>query len=149
MSCDDYPTCKDTYASFNVYPRDFDPSEITNCLSLKPTYTTKKGDVERPRDRDDTYVIVSKLNFWSFSTKGKVLSKDVRRHIDWLLDHLTPKQSTIINLQKQACQMNISCYWVSKHGHGGPILSPSQMEKLARLNIEIHFDCYFPDSNEE
>ncbi len=40
--------------------------------------------------------------------------------------------------------MDIFCYWLSQSGHGGPIVSPAQMGRLAALNIELGFDIYGP-----
>lgn len=39
--------------------------------------------------------------------------------------------------------MDISCFWASAYGHGGPALSPQSMQKLAQLELEIGFDVYF------
>jgi len=39
--------------------------------------------------------------------------------------------------------MDVSCHWLSKNGHGGPRVTPSQMQEFARLNLELWFDVYF------
>ena len=88
-------------------------------------------------------------NAWFFSSKGKITSKDLRRHLDFILDHLVPKTDDLHKLQQFDSKMCISCYWLSKYGHGGPTISPDQMRKLALLNLELWFDMYFLNEDED
>ena len=37
----------------------------------------------------------------------------------------------------------ISCFWGSRCGHGGPTLSARQTRRLADLELELWFDVYF------
>ena len=70
-------------------------------------------------------------------------SKDVRRHVDWILGQLVDKTDVLHRLQRAGYRMDISCFWVSKSGHGGPMLGPATMRQLAEANLEIGFDVYF------
>lgn len=126
---DDYPTCAATYATFRIYCGELSLDEVTARLSVAPTHTQSRAP-NRPQG-------------WFLSTKGMVESRDVSRHVDWLLGHILPLQSTLHDLQSRPdVRMDIFCYWRSAEGHGGPTLDASQMRALAELNIEIGFDCY-------
>src|SRR5437762_13576226 len=82
---DDYPTCARTYASLRIYHEDLDPDSITRILSVEPTQAQVKGRLcTSPSGRTFT----PEIGGWFLSTKGVVGSKDVRRHLDWLLAKL-------------------------------------------------------------
>ncbi|MGE5250246.1 MAG: DUF4279 domain-containing protein [Bacteroidota bacterium] len=75
-------------------------------------------------------------------------SKDVRRHIDWLLEQLEGESEVIRELQNDGSEIHLSCFWGSAVGHGGPMLDPGMIKKIASLDIGIAFDIYFEDDNE-
>ena len=72
-------------------------------------------------------------------------SRDCRRHIDWLLDQVSGRDVQLHKLQESECKISVSCFWASAIGHGGPTLSPSQMKRLAMLNVDLGFDFYEAD----
>jgi hypothetical protein len=85
----------------------------------------------------------ARVNGWLFSTRGQVTSRDIRRHVDWLLVQLLPRAAELRRLQAEpGCWMDVFCYWRSTQGHGGPMLSPKQLRVLSELNLTIGFDCY-------
>ncbi len=66
-------------------------------------------------------------------------SKDVRPHIDWLLDALANSTHGLQTLQDHhEVKMAVVCEWWS-YGLGGPTLWPEQMSRLADLNLECSF----------
>ncbi|HET7748769.1 MAG TPA: DUF4279 domain-containing protein, partial [Terriglobales bacterium] len=73
----------------------------------------------------------------------QVESRDVRRHLDWLLEQIVAAQEVLRRMQSEPdLWMDVFCYWRSTHGQGGPMLSPKQMQRLAELDLTIGFDCY-------
>ena len=66
----------------------------------------------------------------------------MRRHLDWLLSIIVPRADMIGALQSEGCRMDVSCFWASASGHGGPSVRPDQMGELARLGLELWFDVY-------
>ena len=120
---DEYSTCAETYATLRIFSRS---SDVSEKLNLEPTRTSKKED----------------LNGYFYSTKNIVESKDVRRHIDYLIEKLNAKVEILNEIQSEESQIDIMCYWLSESGHGGPTLSPKQLTELGKLNIEIWFDVY-------
>ena len=128
---DDYPTCAATYVTFRIYSGDIPPQEVSAMLCLTPTRAQTETRNGAP------------LNGWFLSTKDKVDSRDVRRHLDCLLEQIVPVRNQLSELQNiPGVWMDIFCYWRSAHGHGGPTLDPKHMRSLADLDLEIGFDFY-------
>ncbi|WP_165230435.1 DUF4279 domain-containing protein [Aquisphaera insulae] len=145
MSDDEYPTCARTYATLRIYPGEIDPAAITDRLEIEPSSWQRRGELAQRAGRPPN---VATINGWFLESQGQVESRDSRRHIDWLLDRLVPRAEAIRSLQEKGCRMDISCYWCSRSGHGGPTIPPSQMRRLAELNIELWFDFYGPYEEE-
>ena len=138
---DDYATCSRTYAELRIYHDDLDPERITGLLGIQPSQTQVKGRAyTKPSGREFT----PPIGGWFLSTEGLIASKDVRRHVDWILDRLTGKEETLRRLQAEGNSMDILCFWMSADGHGGPTLSPGIMRRLGELELEIGFDIYGP-----
>ena len=137
---DAYDTCAETYATFRAYTGEVEPDEVSRLLGMKPTGSVTQGKVIVTGPSKGK---ISKLNGWFLSTKGQVDSKDLRRHLDSLLEALTAHSDQLLTLQGMPnVTTDVSCYWLSKSGHSGPTLSPKQMRMLCQLNLEIWFDCY-------
>ncbi|WP_309385446.1 DUF4279 domain-containing protein [Cerasicoccus frondis] len=136
---DDYATCSRTYATFRVYLDDVDPDDLTRLLGIQPTKVQRKGQF-------DTSKKYPKLNGWFLSTKEKCTSRDSRRHIDLLLLELEGQRKAIDAIRAQGGSCQISCFWASASGHGGPIIPTDQMRRLAALDLELWFDIYMGGS---
>ena len=117
---DNYSTCTNTYATLRIYGKS---SDVAEKLNLAPTRTSKEED----------------LNGYFYSTKNIVESKDIRRHIDYLIEKFDAKVEILNEIQSEGSKIDIMCYWLSESGHGGPTLSPKQLTELGKLNIEIWF----------
>lgn len=136
---DEYATCHETHSTFRIFSQAVDPDEITVLLGLAPSESFFRGDVY-----DGSYR--RKAHGWFLTTEGIVLSRDSRRHIDWLLEILMPKRLQILTLQAKQVDMDISSYWVSA-GQGGPALAPAQMAQLAELHLQVWWDIYLRKSD--
>jgi Domain of unknown function (DUF4279) len=138
---DTYPTCERTCATLRVYPGSVDPDLITARLGITPTQVNKKGASWRTaRGHEHT----RPLNAWFLASEGDVDSKDVRRHLDWLLARLGPVKDQLRELQSMPeMKMSIECVWWSAYGQGGPTLWPEQMQGMAELGLECGFDIAF------
>ena len=102
MYDDDYPTCRETFATLRVF--------------VEP---------EKPN---------------LLSSESHVASKDVRRHIDYVLDLIDRDSELRASIREH--RSDITCFWASAQGHGGPTVSPQQMSRLASLGIDLWFDFY-------
>jgi len=133
-----YPSCELTYVDFIVYIEEkfFSVSDI---LEVNPTYFQKNGDLiinKRGVERQ------AKSTYWCLSSENKVLSKDVRTHLNWLLKILIEKKKNLIYLQElNGVSMNVCCRWYSA-STGGPTIWPEEMKILADLNLECSFSLY-------
>jgi hypothetical protein len=87
MYRDDYPTCEETYATLCIYRDDLEPNVVTERLGVSPSKTQRKGE---------TGLLDSvPVGGWFLSSKGHVESRDVRRHIVWVLDQLAESEDDL------------------------------------------------------
>lgn len=131
---DDYPTCSSTFATLCIYPGIVSVDEVTMRLALAPS--SSQAEETRPPGVKDRPAA------WFLTSKGVVESKDIRRHLDWILNQLADKSRVFDALRDDGALACISCYWATAVGHGGPSLWPTQMAILASLGLEISFDFY-------
>jgi len=143
---DDYGPCARTYASLNAYNETGHYAAVTESLAVEPTGAHDAGDTSRLINGEarDTGRPCTK-SFWSISTERRVASRDARRHVDHLLELLDGKGEHLRTLREAGWRFRVSIFWESKYGHGGPILGPQTMRRLAELELEIWFDCYYLD----
>jgi hypothetical protein len=83
---DAYRTCERTCAKLLIYPGEMHPSRVTELLGVSPTRQVVAGEVSPPISSGLRRV--GKINGWFLSSEEHVESKDVRRHLDWLLAKL-------------------------------------------------------------
>lgn len=140
----DYPSCKGCYATLTIYPKLLHPDIISEMLGLAPTRQNVIGE-KVTNSIGSTREI--KKSGWFLSTENIVLSKDLREHLDWILDKIEPASQAIEKLQsRKETTMSISCVWHSLAGDGGPVLWPEQMIRISNLNLELSLDfCFFVD----
>jgi hypothetical protein len=138
---DGYPTCSECYAQLLIYPGAMHPDDVSKLLGLEPTQKNIAGTVVT-NSRGKTREI--KLSGWFLSSEQYVQSKDLREHIDWLLEKIKPLKKELIKLQNiDGITLGIDCVWRSAVGHGGPTLWPEQMRSISDLDLECSFDIYF------
>ena len=130
---DEYGTCERTEATLAIY--DLDPELVTKKLNIIPTYTQKLGV---PRIMHHGVERIAKRNSWLYSSEGSdISSKDLRIHLNWLLDKIESVKLQLREIQQiPGVKMAIRCGWWSKFGDGGPTLWPEQMKRMAKLNLE-------------
>ena len=134
---ENYETCDRTYASLRIIHRDLDPAEVTQRLGVTPTESFRIGDPHPPKaDR------VWQHGGWFLTSCDVVTSRDLRHHLDWLLQRIGHHREAFALLHERDYLIDVTCFWTSTQGHGGPVLSPSQMRGFADLNIEVWIDFY-------
>ncbi len=132
----DYPSCSRTYATLCIYHQDLVPSQITQLLGVKPSCSQIKGEVLRKGQ-------VAPIGGWFLKTRDVIDSRDLRYHIDALLQKLGPQREILKLLRERGYDIRISCFWESATGNGGPLLDYQMMSELGELSIDIHFDIWF------
>jgi hypothetical protein len=121
-----------------VYHDTADPQEITAILGITPTSSWRRGDSHGTK-RVATYP----TSGWFLSSEHAVTSHDSLHHIEWLLAAIEPRRAELHALREQGHRLDVSCYWLSQSGHGGPTFTPEVMGRLAELEIPVWFDVYF------
>ena len=134
---ENYGTCSYAHAWLRIMGDDLDPDEITQLLKIQPTRTQRKGKPWVGRG-SHTY----KISGWFLSTEKILTSHDSRHHLDWILEHIRGKQHAFNTLHSRSYTIDACCRWDSMSGHGGPVLSPTQMQGFAELDIEVWYDIY-------
>ncbi len=126
------------YAAFNLWGKDFDPQEVTDCLGLLPTECFRAGNL-RNKSRPDRW----KHSYWSLSSKGKIKSTDLTVHFDWLLNQLEPARTRLVEiLNTEGNRAQINCFWILPSEHEYLILRPELLKKIADLGLGIEVDTY-------
>ena len=135
---DDYPSCEQTYATLRIYlPNGTDPDQVARALDVEPSHTQRRGE----RRGETTF----RVNAWFLTSEGQVESRDVGRHMDWVLDQIASALPKLAELREKGADADISCYWLSRAGHGGPTISPPLASRLAEANLACWFDVYFTE----
>lgn len=141
---DEYPTCVKTFVWLRVMSETLDPSSATAALGVQPTRTQFKGTV----GIDAALKRPAKYSGWFLDSSGHVVSRDTRRHFDWLLGQLRGKEAALAELRSQGHLVDICCRWDSV-GHGGPTLDPEHLKQLGALGVEMWFDVYFASEDSD
>jgi Domain of unknown function (DUF4279) len=135
---DDYPTCIKTFVWLRVMSVTLDPNAVTAAIGVEPTRVQFKGTVsigaalKRP----------ARFSGWFLESSEHIISRDTRRHIDWLLSRLRGKEDVLAELQTRGHLVDICCRWYSI-GHGGPTLNSEHLRQLGELGVEVWFEVYF------
>jgi hypothetical protein len=86
MYNDDYPTCKETYATLRIYHDELNPDDVSSRLRLVPSDSQKKGQILQA-ERE------APVGAWFLSSQDQVPSRDVSRHIVWIIDQLSGREA--------------------------------------------------------
>ena len=138
---DNYETCVSTTASLLIYPNTLSPDDVTLRLRIQPTKVAQAGET---RTNSLGRKLTIEKSHWLLSSEGHIDSKDLRRHLDWLISHIQPSAAELGALQNIAgVRMGINCRWESLDGQGGPTLWPEQMRLISDLGLECSFSIEF------
>jgi hypothetical protein len=135
MYNDDYPTCEETYATLRIYHDDLNPDDVSSRLRLVPSDSQKKGQILQAQRE-------APVGAWFLSSQDHVPSRDVGRHIVWIIDQLSGREAMLKALQDEGYQIDLFCFWASANGHGGPELTHEIMQRLSSLKLNLGFDVY-------
>jgi hypothetical protein len=127
---DDYATCEKAGATLRIYHKSFPSAFVTTALNIEPSYSQESDPKEL------------QSSGWFLTTLDYIPSRDVRRHLDFLLDQLHGHEDMLSKLRDEGWTMDVCCFWRSSTGQGGPTLSPSQMRRLSDFGLDCWFDIY-------
>jgi len=134
-----YPSCTRTYVTLAVYSKTLAAKSLTKALGVRPSRTTRAGQpmpsIGTPR--------LATWNGWFLSSQRKCLSRDLRAHLDFVLDQIAPAKHALELLFDEGCEAHLSVFWESAAGNGGPLLDRRILGRLAECSLELHFDIWF------
>ncbi|MDD9951597.1 MAG: DUF4279 domain-containing protein [Zetaproteobacteria bacterium] len=131
-----YSSCEQCSTSLWILSPSTTPDVWTKQLGIQPSQENYKGS-SKTNSLGRTRII--KTNGWFLESEGKVHSKDLRDHLDFILEIAHPKQDVLLSLQgEKHLLMGITCSWWGAM-HCGPTLWPRQLQKIAELNLELEF----------
>lgn len=134
------PNCAETFASLCLYGDALVPAQITAAFGVDPTDAAPKG--ERTTSSSGKTRITS-TGRWILESQGQVESTNLEDHVVWLLDRIEAAGIVPLTLPGVS-RARIVCYWASATGHGGPSFTPALLARLARMQLPLEFDLYFP-----
>jgi hypothetical protein len=128
-------------ASFVVTSTTLTPEEIERRLGYAPTRAHHMGDPVSPRHPSALHA--HKHHYYGLHS-GLRNSQEMQAHLEALLSRLEAKAEAVAGLSEEASV----CFWCgfsSGNGQGGFTLSPSILQRLAQLGVEVALDLYPPE----
>lgn len=139
---DENADCERAAARILIYPGAHTPDWVTETLQVEPTQTVR-GGVPQLNPRSGI-MHTPPLNLWEVDSEEAVDSRELRRHLDWVLDRIEPASQALRQLQADPeVEMRMGSSWWSASGKGGPTLWPTQMRRMARLGLSWSVDAMF------
>ncbi|MBA1186120.1 DUF4279 domain-containing protein [Stutzerimonas nitrititolerans] len=136
-----YPSCSECFSEFVLYTDDIDPHIVKVAMPVAESEVlVKGGKIKNSIGRER----VIKNSIYFLSSDSRVASKDLRDHLDWVIERIFPFRERLLDFQRSGMRMGINCVWWSK-GMGGPTLWPEQMEKFSAMNLECSFSFYMDE----
>lgn len=139
---DAYPTCERTCVELRIYlPEHLDPAAVTERLGITPSDAHREGDWLPGRVGAGRR---ASRSLWTLSSEGSCASLDMRRHLDWVIEHIGDKSEALTELQQvDGVSMHLHCIWWAAQDHSGPTIWPVHMRAVAELNLECQLELAF------
>lgn len=130
-------------ASFYMSAAELSPDFVTNKLNIMPDAQSYRGEVKRNADGQE--LGRNKTGYWKISSTGRVSSKDINDHFDYLLGILLPNRDSINEIARQSgAEMFFDVLWESSYlfSGTGPIISGQTICGISEFGASINFDIY-------
>lgn len=128
-----------TWATLRIWAKSLDPDTVTLRLGIGPSDSFKAGD-HRGKDGRNIW----KHGRWALTSQEIVVSTDLVKHIEWVLDQIEPVREHLRELMQQpGVRADLFCFWETESINPGIEFSPAVMERVAALNLPIGIDIYF------
>jgi hypothetical protein len=127
---------------------ELEPATITDWTGIQPDKMARRGDERRNYKGD--LLAPHDEGFWAISSAGKVHSKDINDHLNFLLELLLPHRETLLRVINE---INGEAYfdvlWTSSYLYAGtgPIISREALQGMSNLGASIGFDIYQVDNS--
>ena len=113
------------------------PASISTILGLEPSWSHAKG--ERYQSRAGVELARSS-GVWSYSSEGKVDTREAESHAEFILRALSPKKRAITRyLEDPLFRVSIGIWWRPDGGSGGYTMTSESLSRLAEYCNELDF----------
>ena len=116
MSMTNSESASQVFATLRFAGDALDPDEISRVVGQQPTRAYRRGQRYKPGPRSPE--VTGKTGVWYFSTKRKVASKDLRDHLDALVNLVLPVADEDKRLrelrdimERRNLQAHATCFW--------------------------------------
>lgn len=136
------PNCERTKAIFRITAELLDPDWISRQLRLTPSHAHAKGDsFSIGKQEYSRYP----RGVWYLCSEDQIDSTNLEKHLHWLLEQLEPRAPFIRSLiDDPKILVDFVFTWVSRTGHGGPVIQAATLKRLSDLSDDVSFDFYGP-----
>ena len=117
------------------------PNDVSLFLGVQPTSFRVKGVPITGAHSGRTFVPSESI--WEFHSDRMIQSKQLSDHLDWLTKHIARDLRPLLRRSRISYKFKI--FWISQAGHGGPVLSPQELDRLATLGVDVSFDFAWMD----
>jgi hypothetical protein len=135
---------KKVRVGFIISGENLDHQKVTNALGLKPDLCANRGDTKIIGKA----VSVHSEGFWRIDTQGKVNSKDINDHLNFLLSILLPHKDIILEMAQNG-ETFFDVLWKSTYLYAGtgPLIDRECLSGIGQLNAGMGFDIYQVDDD--
>jgi hypothetical protein len=138
-SLDDNPNCAETHASFRLGGDGLIAAEVNRRLGLTPDFVSERGD----KDRSGRKTRTQRTGVWLISSQRELDTTSLEQHLLFLLGKIEPVSEALREvIEQQQLEADFFCYWASSAGHGGPVLTPEVLRRIADLGALLDIDFY-------
>lgn len=137
----------DTYAAIVFKGECLEPEIITSILDVNPTLSYKRGDLYSIKNRK----LERKFGLWIYSTKNKVHSNSLKRHLEALekviLGDLSPWPNKSLPkirelLQNSGIEFRVDVYWYGSAESKFPEISRSFLYAVREAGGSVETDFH-------
>lgn len=136
-----FSSCSRTYATLCIYSEKVTADSVSHELDIVPNRTVQKGQKLR--------LSTAERHGWFLGSQHQIDSKDLAAHIQWFVDQLSTKRDVLSGFYNNGCEIRIMCFWESATGNGGPILDHQLLKDLGEMSVDLHFDIWFDDEDND
>jgi hypothetical protein len=134
--------CEYTRASFRLVGDALVPTEIENRTGLTGNFGSVKDQLRRSRTGRG---IRQPTGVWYISSKDRIGSTSLERHLRYLLDIVEPVRRELLALvAEHSLRADFHCYWVSAVGQGGPEISSETLRRISDFGATLGFEFHGP-----
>jgi hypothetical protein len=139
------PGLGSTAASLGFAGDDLDPAEITRLVGYEPSFAGRKGEPRRSASTSREFAPY-RTGLWTLRAPNREPG-DLDAQIRELLASVTDNPETWKRLKRY--EPHIFCGLFMKETNEGEVITVSTLKMLADRGIEMQFDIYAPDQQDQ